>query len=67
MAAKKRSAKKTNQRENPIARRLRPILATASGSLPNMTVTGITSAAVLLCLFAAKRFSQRGNGRSHDR
>ena len=55
--AKKRSAKKANQMPNLTRRRLPLMLSTAFGSLLNMTVTGITSAAVLLCLFAVKRFA----------
>ena len=57
MAAKKRSAKKANQMPNLTRRRLPLMLSTAFGSLLNMTVTGITSGAVLLCLFAVKRFA----------
>jgi len=57
MAAKQRS--KTNagraRQARPVMNRFPAVLSTALKSLVNMTVTAITSGAVLLCLFAAKR------------
>jgi hypothetical protein len=59
MAAKKRSAKKANNKPNrtPLGGRSMQILSTVVGSLFNMTATAVTSGTVLLCLFAAKRLS----------
>jgi hypothetical protein len=52
-------SKKASRKPKPrrVADRLLPILATAVGSLFNMTMTAVTSGTVLLCVFAAKRLS----------
>jgi hypothetical protein len=57
MAAKTRSAKKPNPEPTPGPGRLMLVFSSAAGSLLNMTVTAVTSGAVLLCLFAATRSS----------
>jgi hypothetical protein len=56
MATKKRGAKTTAVSKSRISHDVKPIFATVVGSLLNMTVTAVTSGAVLVCLFAAKRF-----------
>jgi hypothetical protein len=57
MAAKKRSGKTRVRQANHLegAGRGMRIFSTAVGSVVNMTMTVVTSASVLLCLFAAKR------------
>jgi hypothetical protein len=58
MAAKKRGAEMASSGSKlPRDGRMKLILATVFGSLLNMTVTAVTSGAVLMCLFAAKRFA----------
>jgi hypothetical protein len=59
MAAKKRSKSKGGRAKQtvPAAWRLSIVFSTAARSLINMTVTALTSGSVLLCLFAAKRWS----------
>ena len=50
MAAKKRKAKSLRREDRPLL-----VISTAVGSLIDMTLTMVTSASVLLCLFIAKR------------
>src|SRR5947207_1972984 len=58
VAAKKRSRSKgaRAKRAVPAVWHFSIVLSTAARSLVNMTVTAVTSGAVLLCLFAVKRF-----------
>jgi hypothetical protein len=57
MASKKRTAKAVSRKQTSPPNLAASIFSTAIGSLINMTVIAITFGAVLLCLFAAKRFS----------
>jgi hypothetical protein len=58
MAAKKRSRSKGGRAKQavPAAGRFSIVLSTAAGSLVNMSAIAVTTASVLMCLFAAKRF-----------